>query len=81
MTGEDESVSVSLPDTLAERLDALVDEGVFESRTEVLRYGARLVVREEAARDDAVLDSGDPNPPADDSLPGRAGGGGRSARE
>ena len=42
-----ERVPVSLPLELVERLDALVDDGVFGSRSEALRYGTRLVVREE----------------------------------
>jgi Arc/MetJ-type ribon-helix-helix transcriptional regulator len=78
MSSEDEPVSVSLPSTLADRLETLVEEDVFDSRAEALRYGARLVVREEADRVEALID---PDPPADDSLPGRAGGGSRSAPE
>jgi Arc/MetJ-type ribon-helix-helix transcriptional regulator len=42
-----QSVSVSLPPELVERLDRLVGDDVFGSRSERLRYGARLVVREE----------------------------------
>lgn len=38
---------VSLPPKLVDRLDALVEDGVFSSRSEALWYGARLVVREE----------------------------------
>lgn len=76
MSGESDSVSVSLPTTLAVRLDRLVEEGVFDSRAEALRYGARLVVREEASREDTpVKFDAD-----DDSPPGR-GAGGRSASE
>jgi len=40
------SVPVSLPPELVARLDGLVEDGVFSSRSEALRYGARLVVRE-----------------------------------
>ena len=47
MSSERKSVPVSLPSELVERLDALVEDGVFGSRSEALRYGARLVVREE----------------------------------
>ena len=46
MSGDRQSVPVSLPPGLVDRLDGLVGEGVFESRSEALRYGARLVVRE-----------------------------------
>ncbi|WP_138004847.1 ribbon-helix-helix domain-containing protein [Halalkalirubrum salinum] len=47
MSTDRQSVPVSLPPELVERLDRLVDDGVFGSRSEALRYGARLVVREE----------------------------------
>jgi Arc/MetJ-type ribon-helix-helix transcriptional regulator len=47
MSGDRESVSVSLPTDLVERLDRLVDDGVFSSRSDALRYGARVVVRKE----------------------------------
>lgn len=47
MSSDRQSVPVSLPPELVERLDALVEDGVFGSRSEALRYGARLVVREE----------------------------------
>jgi len=47
MSSERESVPVSLPPELVNRLDELVSEGVFGSRSEALQYGARLVVREE----------------------------------
>lgn len=43
-------VPVSLPPELVDELDELVEEGVFSSRSEALRYGARLVVREERDR-------------------------------
>lgn len=45
-----QSVPVSLPSELVARVDKLVEEGVFASRSEALRYGARLVVREEASK-------------------------------
>ncbi|MFB6134429.1 MAG: ribbon-helix-helix domain-containing protein [Halanaeroarchaeum sp.] len=44
---ERKPVPVSLPPALVDELDALVEEGVFSSRSDALRYGARLVVREE----------------------------------
>lgn len=47
MSSDRQSVPVSLPPKLVDRLDSLVDDGVFSSRSEALRYGARLVVREE----------------------------------
>jgi Arc/MetJ-type ribon-helix-helix transcriptional regulator len=47
MSSDRQSVPVSLPSELVERLDTLVEDGVFGSRSEALRYGARLVVREE----------------------------------
>jgi len=47
MSSDRQSVPVSLPSELVARLDRLVEEGVFSSRSEALRYGARLVVREE----------------------------------
>lgn len=47
MSNDRQSVPVSLPPELVTRLDRLVDDGVFGSRSEALRYGARLVVREE----------------------------------
>jgi Arc/MetJ-type ribon-helix-helix transcriptional regulator len=47
MSSDRKSVPVSLPSELVERLDALVEDGVYSSRSEALRYGARLVVREE----------------------------------
>jgi Arc/MetJ-type ribon-helix-helix transcriptional regulator len=47
MSSDRKSVPVSLPPELVERLDRLVEDGVFGSRSEALRYGARLVVREE----------------------------------
>jgi len=47
MSSDRQSVPVSLPPKLVKRLDRLVKDGVFGSRSEALRYGARLVVREE----------------------------------
>lgn len=47
MSSDRQSVPVSLPSELVDRLDRLVEDGVFGSRSEALRYGARLVVREE----------------------------------
>ncbi len=47
MSSDRRSVPVSLPPELVVRLDRLVEDGVFSSRSEALRYGARLVVREE----------------------------------
>ena len=46
MTTDRQPVPVSLPPELVRELDALVEEGQFGSRSEALRYGARLVVRE-----------------------------------
>jgi len=50
MSGDRQSVTVSLPSELVERLDRLVDDGVFSSRSDALRSGARVVVREERRR-------------------------------
>ena len=47
MSTDRHSVPVSLPPELVKELDALVEDGVFSSRSEALRYGARLIVREE----------------------------------
>jgi len=47
MSSDRESVPISLPSELVRELDELVEDGVFSSRSEALRYGARLVVREE----------------------------------
>lgn len=44
MRKERESVPVSLPKGLVQQLDALVRKGEFSSRSEVLRFGARLVL-------------------------------------
>ncbi|MFB6185693.1 MAG: ribbon-helix-helix domain-containing protein [Halobacteriaceae archaeon] len=46
MSSDRQSVPVSLPQELVDRLDSLVEDGIFSSRSEALRYGARLVVRE-----------------------------------
>jgi Arc/MetJ-type ribon-helix-helix transcriptional regulator len=46
MSSDRKSVPVSLPEGLVEELDRLVDEGLFSSRSEALRYGARLVTQE-----------------------------------
>ena len=50
MSNDRQSISVSLLPELVSRLDKLVEDGVFGSRSEVLRYGARLIVREEHLR-------------------------------
>lgn len=50
MSNDRQSIPVSLPPELVSRLDRLVENGVFGSRSEALRYGARLVVREEHLR-------------------------------
>ena len=47
MSSDRQPVPVSLPPELVDRLDQLVEGGSFGSRSEALRYGARLVVREE----------------------------------
>jgi antitoxin ParD1/3/4 len=47
MSSDRKSVPVSLPPELVKELDALVEQGVFGSRSEAIRYGARLAVREE----------------------------------
>ncbi|MEM2716768.1 MAG: ribbon-helix-helix domain-containing protein [Archaeoglobaceae archaeon] len=41
---EREVVPVSLPRGLIKEIDELVEKGIFSSRSEALRYGARLVV-------------------------------------
>lgn len=46
MSTDRQSIPVSLPVGLVEELDRLVAEGKFGSRSEALRYGARLVARE-----------------------------------
>lgn len=47
MSDDRRSVPVSLPTELVSELDRLVEADVFGSRSDALRYGARLVVREE----------------------------------
>ncbi|GAB7091103.1 hypothetical protein JCM18237_13740 [Halorubrum luteum] len=47
MSTDRHSVPVSLPPELVSELDELVEAGQFGSRSEALRYGARLVLREE----------------------------------
>lgn len=49
--GERQSVPVSLPADLVRELDELVEEGMFGSRSDALRYGARLVAREHRYRE------------------------------
>ena len=39
-----ESISVKLPERLKEELDDLIKIGVFVSRSDALKFGARLVV-------------------------------------
>lgn len=51
MSEDRHSVPVSLPAGLVDELDALVADGQFGSRSDALRYGARLVVREAFLRD------------------------------
>ena len=46
MSTDRKSIPVSIPEGLVEELDELVEEGKFGSRSEALRYGARLVARE-----------------------------------
>ncbi|QLG48697.1 ribbon-helix-helix domain-containing protein [Natrinema halophilum] len=46
MSTDRKSIPVSIPEGLVEELDKLVEEGTFGSRSEALRYGARLVARE-----------------------------------
>lgn len=50
MSSDRKSIPVSLPSELVEELDRLVEEGKFGSRSEALRYGARLVTHEEATK-------------------------------
>jgi Arc/MetJ-type ribon-helix-helix transcriptional regulator len=44
MKKDRESVPISLPKGLVQQLDALVKKGEFSSRSEALRFGARLVL-------------------------------------
>jgi len=39
------TISLRLPDRILEEIDALVEKGVYASRTEALREGARIVLR------------------------------------
>lgn len=50
MSSDRKSIPVSLPPELVEEIDRLVEEGKFGSRSEALRYGARLVTHEEATK-------------------------------
>lgn len=50
MSSDRQPVPVSRPRELVRQLDDLVEAGVFSSRSDALRYGARLVVREERQR-------------------------------
>lgn len=50
MSSDRKSIPVSLPPELVAELDRLVEEGKFGSRSEALRYGARLVTHEEATK-------------------------------
>lgn len=50
MSSDRQSIPVSLPPELVAELDRLVEEGKFGSRSEALRYGARLVTHEEATK-------------------------------
>ncbi len=43
-------VPVSLPERLVKELDELVEKKVFSSRSEALKYGARLVLLEKGIR-------------------------------
>ena len=47
MNSDRQSVPITLPSKLVERLDRLAENGVFGSRTKALRDGARLVIRED----------------------------------
>lgn len=78
MSQDSDAVPVSLPPGLLDRLDELVERDLFDSRSDALRYGARLVVREE--RDLRASDDPDSEPPTADGPPGRSGSG-RSAQE
>ncbi|MFB6362365.1 MAG: ribbon-helix-helix domain-containing protein [Halobacteriales archaeon] len=50
MPSNRQSVPVSLPSELVAELDRLVEEGKFGSRSDALRYGARLVTHQEATK-------------------------------
>ena len=47
MSTDRKPIPVSLPSELVRELDRLVEEGKFGSRSEAIRYGARLVTRED----------------------------------
>ncbi len=40
-----QTISLRLPSKILEEIDALVEKGVYASRTEALREGARLLLR------------------------------------
>jgi len=40
-----QTISLRLPSKILEEIDALVEKGVYASRTEALRDGARLLLR------------------------------------
>ena len=40
-----QTISLRLPDRILQEVDALVKKGVYASRTEALREGARLLLR------------------------------------
>ncbi len=46
MSTDKKSIPVLIPEGLVDELDELVKEGTFGSRSDALRYGARLVARE-----------------------------------
>lgn len=50
MSSDRKSIPVSLPPDVVAELDRLVTEGKFGSRSEALRYGARLVTHQEATK-------------------------------
>lgn len=50
MSSDRRSIPVSLPPELVAEIDRLVEAGKFGSRSEALRYGARLVTHEEATK-------------------------------
>lgn len=40
-----QTISLRLPDTILQEIDALVEKGIYANRTEALREGARLLLR------------------------------------
>ena len=40
-----QTISLRLPDRILREIDALVEQGVYATRTEALREGARLLLR------------------------------------